>query len=125
MKKIACMLVTLCISLATITAKAQNPAAAAYFAGSWSVLLKGTPNGDVKMIFKFDKGADTLTGVVQDSTGAELSVMSTVELGENQVTAYFTAQGYDVNVVLTKKDDDHAAGSLLGMFDVDAERKKK
>jgi len=123
MKKVVFVIAALLFSFATVSAK-QNPTVD-YFNGSWTVLLKGTPNGDVKLVFKFTKVNDSLTGTVIDTTGAEMSVMSKIELGENQVTAYFTAQGYDVNVVLTKKDDDHATGNLLNMFDVDAERVKK
>jgi hypothetical protein len=36
-----------------------------------------------------------------------------------------TSQGYDVSLALTKKDDDHATGSLMGMFDALADRVKK
>lgn len=105
---------------------AQSKAGAGYFAGEWNILLKGTPNGDVKMVFKLDKsGDDMLTGVVNDSTGTEISKMSKVELTDSVVTVYFTAQGYDLNIPLSKKDDDHVTGSLMGMFDVEGERKKK
>jgi len=77
------------------------------------------------MVFVIDNASDSLSGVVQDSTGAEVSKISSIEQKENEITVYFNAQGYDVNVVLDKKDDDHATGSLMGMFDVDAERIKE
>ena len=68
---------------------------------------------------------DSITGVVQDSTGAEISKITKVELKDTEITIYFTAQGYDVNLLLTKKDDDHVTGSLMGMFDAEADRIKK
>jgi hypothetical protein len=30
---------------------------------------------------------------------------------------YFTTQGYEVNLELSKKDEDHITASLMGMFD--------
>lgn len=103
---------------------AQAKTGADFFVGKWTVLVKGTPQGDVKMVFVVDKKDSTLTGVVQDTTGNEISKLDKVELGDNSITFYFNAQGYDLNLAMTKKDEDHLTGSLLGMFDAEAERKK-
>jgi hypothetical protein len=124
MKKIKSLLIALVLVTVTFAAKAQT-STAAYFAGKWNVLLKGTPDGDHKMVFIIENASDSLSGVIQDSTGAEISKISSIEQKENEITVYFNAQGYDVNVVHDKKDDDHATGSLMGMFDVDAERIKE
>ena len=61
---------------------------------------------------------------MQDTTGTEISKLSNVELKDTTITLYFTAQGYDVNMLLNKKDDDHVTGSLMSMFDAEGERKK-
>ena len=111
--------------LAFVTGAKAQTSSADFFAGKWSVLIKGTPNGDSRMLFVLQNNSDSLSGVVQDTTGAEVSKISGIEQKENQITVYFNAQGYDVNVVLDKKDDDHATGSLMGMFDVEAERVKE
>ena len=103
---------------------AQSKPGADYFKGKWSVLIKGTPNGDAKMIFVLENKNDSITGVVQDTTGMEISKLTNVELKDTVITLYFTVQGYDVNLVMTKKDDDHVTGSLMGMFDAEGERKK-
>ena len=124
MKKAGFLFTGLFFLLLSLNVKAQT-STASYFAGKWSVLVKGTPNGDVKMNFILENNNDTLTGFVQDTTGAEISKISGVDQKENEITIYFTAQGYDVNVVLTKKDDDHANGSLMGMFDAEGERIKQ
>jgi len=124
MKKFKSIFIALLLFAFAVAAKAQT-SNAAYFAGKWNVLIKGTPNGDAKMVFVIDNTSDSLSGVVQDSTGAEVSKISSIEQKENEITVYFNAQGYDVNVVLDKKDDDHATGTLMGMFDVDAERIKE
>ena len=111
--------------LFAVGVKAQTQTGNAdYFAGKWSVLLKGLPNGDTKMFFVLEKKDTSMTGVVQDSTGTEVAKIDKVELKENTATVYFSAQGYDVNLAMTKKDDDHVTGSLMGMFDAEGERVK-
>jgi hypothetical protein len=115
---LAGMLLLLCT-----TTKAQTTAAD-YFAGKWDVLLKGIPQGDTHLIFLLDKKDSTMTGVVQDTSGAQVAVIDKIELTETSITLYFTAQGYDVSLLLTKKDDDHVTGSLMNMFDAEGERVK-
>ena len=121
MKRVSFLLVG--IFFLAFTASAQT--SADYFAGKWNVLLKGIPGGDARLIFALEKKDSTITGVVQDSTGKEISRITNAELKENQITLYFNAQGYDVNLLLTKKDDDHVTGSLMGMFDAEGDRIKE
>jgi hypothetical protein len=111
----------LVISLAT---QAQSKTGADFFAGKWSVLITGTPYGDLRRIYVLEKKDNGITGIVQDSTGKEIAKFSKVEVKDNEVTLYYNALGNDVSVVLTKKDEDHVAGSALGMFDVQGERLK-
>ena len=56
--------------------------------------------------------------------GKKLSKITKVELNANTITLYFTINEHDVNAELTKKDEDHAAGNAMGMFDTEAERVK-
>jgi hypothetical protein len=123
MKKLTTILAGLSLLILTLGVKAQT-SNADYFVGKWSVLLKGIPGGDSKLIFILEKKEDKITGVVQDSTGTEVAKLSNTELKENEITLYFTAQGYDVNLNLKKKDDDHVTGSLMSMFDAEGERIK-
>jgi hypothetical protein len=96
-----------------------------YFKGKWSVLIKGTPSGDTRMMVLLENRNDSMAGVVQDTTGVEISKISKVELTDSSATVYFTAQGYDVDLVMKKKDNDHITGSLMSMFDAEGERVKK
>ena len=123
MKHFKSILTALSFFLVTLTVKAQTTGAD-YFAGKWSVLLKALPQGDSKMLIVLEKKDTTMTGVVQDSTGKQISTIDKVELNGNTATIYFNANGYDVNLVMTKKDEDHITGSLLGMFDAEGERIK-
>ena len=122
MKKLSVFISALCIFFLSTGAMAQT--GADYFAGKWNMLVKGLPNGDTKMLVILDKKDTTMTGVIQDSVGTEISKFSKVELKENEVTVYFTAQGYDVYLLMTKKDDDHVTGSMMGMFDAEGIRAK-
>ena len=96
-----------------------------FFAGKWNVLITGTPYGDLKRVYVLEKKDNGLAGTVLDgATGKEISKCSKVDVRDNDVTLYYTALGNDVNVVLTKKDDDHVTGKALGQFDANGERVK-
>jgi len=123
MKKTAIILTGI-ILLGVLNAGAQSKAGAGYFAGKWSVLFKGTPNGDARMVFLLEQKNDSIAGVAQDTTGAEISKLTDVALKDNEITFSFTAQGYNVNLLLTRKDEDHVTGSLMNMFDAEGERRK-
>jgi hypothetical protein len=124
MKKMKWLVASAFFFLFALSVHAQSKTGADYFKGKWSVLLKGTPNGDAKMIFVLENKNDSITGVVQDTAGVEMAKITKTELKDNEVTLYFTTQGYDVNLLLTKKDDDHTTGSLMSMFDAEGERIK-
>jgi len=123
MKKYAFLFTGLFLLLFTLGTKAQTTGAE-YFAGKWNVLVKGLPNGDTKMFFVLEKKDSTMTGVVQDSTGTQISKADKVEVSATSATVYFSAQGYDVTFTMTKKDDDHITGSMMNMFDAEGERVK-
>jgi len=124
MKKLSFLASGFFFLLFTLNVKAQSKSGIEYFTGKWSMLVKGTPNGDAKLIVVLDNQKDSLAGVVQDSTGAEISKITNIELKDTTLTFYFTAQGYDVNIVMNKKDEDHVIGTLMNMFDAEGERIK-
>ncbi|HRI19500.1 MAG TPA: hypothetical protein PLA68_01040 [Panacibacter sp.] len=125
MKKLSVLFAGLFMLLMSFSANAQSKTGAEYFGGKWSVLLKGLPDGDKKMVFVLENKNDSISGVVQDTSGVEITKVTSVELKDNEITIYFTTQGYDVNLLMTKKDDDHTTGSLMSMFDAEGERIKE
>ena len=125
MKKKILLFPGLFFLLLSVNVRAQSNDSTNYFVGKWSVLIKGTPNGDGKMFVVLAKKDTTLTGVVQDSTGKELSKIDKAELKGNTATVYFVTQGFDVYLEMAKKDDDHFKGSMMGMFDAEGDRVKK
>jgi hypothetical protein len=124
MKKIIFFCASLFLILTSYSSKAQSTSSADYFAGKWNVVIKGTPQGDAKLVFSFEKDSSGLKGVILDSTGKEQAKVDKIELAENGGTFFFSLMGYDLNMELKKKDDDKATGSMMGMFDVEADRVK-
>lgn len=113
----------------TLSASAQTPAPAKvpmdFYAANWKVLIKGTPQGDVKLVFKIEKKGEELTGVVVDTTGKEVAPISKLEYANDGITIYFSAAGYDLSLTLAKKDEDHVTGSLMAMFEAEGEKVKE
>ena len=124
MKKINAIVIGSLLLLFAVSTNAQSKTGADFFAGKWKVLVTGTPYGDLKRIYVLEKNENTLTGIVQDSTGKEITKCSKVEVKDNEVTLYYQAMGNDVSIALIKKDDDHVTGSVLGQFDAKGERIK-
>ena len=124
MKKLTSLLAGLFFLILSMKANAQEKTGADYFATKWNVVVKGTPSGDRKMVFVLDKTENTITGEVQDTTGKVLSKITKAEVSGNSITVYFSMNDHDVTLELTKKDEDHASGNAMGMFDAEAARVK-
>jgi hypothetical protein len=123
MKKLSLILTVVLGLFFTVTARAQSNAD--YFAGKWTVTVMGTPNGDSKMNFVFDKKDGKLTGVIQDSTGKEVTKITQIDEKDKTITAAFTVESYDVTITLEPVDADHVKGSLMSMFDAKGVRVKE
>src|SRR5579863_6820620 len=96
-----------------------------YFPGKWNVVIIGTPGGDAKMTFALERKDGKLSGAVQDTTGKELTKITSIDEKDKTITAAFTIQSYDVTLTLEPIDDDHVKGSLMGMFDAKGVRVKE
>jgi hypothetical protein len=125
MKRLTTLMAGLLSLALSFNAQAQSKTGADFFAGKWNVLITGTPYGDLKRVYILEKRDNGLAGTVLDSTGKEISKCSKIEVKDNEVTLYYTAQGTDVSIVLTKKDEDHVTGRAMGMFDAKGERIKQ
>ncbi len=124
MKKLSQLFVGVLLLLFTLNAHSQSTNGADYFDGKWNVLVKGLPQGDTKLVVALERKDSTMTGAVLDTTGKEVAKIDKVELEGTTATVYFHAQGYDVNLVMTKKDDDHITGTMMGMFEAEGDRVK-
>lgn len=124
MKKISQLVAVVCAVLLTLNVSAQT-SSTDYFAGRWNMLVKGLPQGDTKLVIALEKKDTTLVGAVIDTTGKEVAKIDKIEINGTTATVYFHAQGYDVNLVMTKKDEDHVTGSMMGMFEAEGDRVKE
>ena len=125
MKKLCTAFTGLFVLLLSFSAQAQTKPAEDYFASKWALLIEGLPQGDPKMIVGLQRKDGKLEGSVMDSTQKEIAKISRVEEKEKSITVFFTAQGYDVNLELTRKDEDNITGSLMGMFEAKGVRIKE
>jgi len=112
MKKLTLIFTVVLGLFMSLTVKAQTTApaiatapatSADYYPGKWNVVVKGTPNGDAKMTFVFERKDE------KDKT----------------ITAAFTIQTYDVTLTMDPVDADNIKGSLMGMFDATGMRVKE
>ncbi|MEP0713411.1 hypothetical protein [Algoriphagus sp.] len=112
------VLVTLSFAFTTFTPSPE------YYEGKWSVLVKGTPNGDATIPMRFETKEGKTTGFITEEGASEETKMTSVNISGEVLNAAFTVSGYDVTMALKKVDDDHANGDLMGMFDVEGTRVK-
>jgi len=125
MKKSASLVSVLLFVLMVGNTDAQTKAGPDFFVGKWKVFIPGTPIGDLKRIYVIDKMNNAFSGIVQDSTGKEISKCSKVEAKENEIILYYTVSGIDAYIKLTKKDEDHVSGLVLDNYPAEGERMKK
>ncbi len=113
-------LMLLCVASLAIAAN-NSPE---YFEGKWSVLVKGTPQGDATIPMRFETKEGATKGYfMADESGQEFE-MSSVSIIDGVLSAAFNIQGYDVDINMSEVDGDNAAGSLMGMFELSASRVK-
>lgn len=92
-----------------------------YFVGKWNVQVSGTPNGDSKMVVSLAKNSDKLEGSVDMGQGEPIK-FTQIETTNDSVKLYFNAGGYDIFLLLKKKDEAHIDGTMMDMFDAKGER---
>ena len=125
MKK-ATLINLMAVILIVIATKVNAQTQTNYFIGKWDVLVKGLPQGDTHMKFNIADSAGHMKGALLDTSAAHKDIpLTKIEPDGDKITLYFSTQGYDVSLLLAKKDDDHATGSLMGMFDANAVRLKE
>jgi len=124
MKKVKILLSAALLIFMTVGLNAQSLSGSDFYAGKWSILVKGTPSGDSKMIFNLNVDDGKLTGVITDTTGVEITKIDNSVLENDVLTLYFNTSGYDIHLVLSKKDDDHVTGTLFNMFEAEGVRIK-
>ncbi|MFT5884945.1 MAG: cytochrome c [Arcticibacterium sp.] len=94
-----------------------------FFAGKWNTTFLGTPQGDAKLVLDLKREDGDLMGTItSEEDGAEPVKLDQIEENEDGITIYFNMMNYDLNVELKKEDEQNMKGSLMGMFEVTAEK---
>lgn len=126
MKKIVFLMLAFVVGIALQGFSQTDKPATDFFAGKWEILVEGTPNGDAKFATEITRKDGKLIGELKIAAGdAKETIPATVEEAEGKITIFFTTQGYDVNIELSKVDDNNLKGSLMNMFDAKAKRVKE
>ena len=106
---------------------AQSESSEDFFVGSWEVVILGTPYGDVKMIAQLSRVDGKLSGdlepVMEPSPGK--IPIDRVEENGDSITIYFYAEGTDIDLKLTKVDEDNMQGLVMGQMSSTAKRISK
>ena len=73
--------------------------------------------------YLFEKKADKIISTINDSEGKELYKVEKTSIEGNRATITFIGSQGPVDMVITRKDDDHLAGDIMsGMASVTGER---
>lgn len=116
MKKAILFFAAMFFILLSTGTKAQTPSTD-FFVGKWDVLIVGTPNGDAHSTLTLGRVDGKLAGDFKSGTETAIK-LSKVEEKADEVTVYFTSSnGYDVYLLLKKKDESHVEGTMMDMFD--------
>lgn len=103
------------------TANAQGESKE-YFIGKWQVSVPGLPMGDVDMIVELNRVDGNLKGTI--SALEQTIDIERITEREKSVTLYFVGEGYDVDLTLTKKNQNEVTGDMMGQFDATGKRIK-
>jgi hypothetical protein len=123
MKKISVLVVLFVVGLSFNTFAQTSD----FFTAKWEITVAGTPNGDAKFVTKLERKEGKLSGelTLPADPAAPKIPISNIEESTDKIVIYFSAQGYDVSVDLTKVDNDNLKGTLMNMFDAKAVRVKE
>lgn len=105
----------------TLLKKASN---ADYYADKWQVVFLGTPQGDVKLNMNVVRENGKLEGEITSESSSDVVKATKIEEKDGGIKVFATLGGFNLNFTLEKQDEENAAGSLMGMFNVKASRMK-
>lgn len=119
MKKAFLIIAGIILFVSQLTFAQENNAD--FFLGKWNCTVSGTPNGDAKFVLKVEKNEAAMAAFIIGEDGKSTKV-DRVETKPNAITVYWFAEGYDVYMTVTKKEDGKVEGDLMSMFTAKIER---
>jgi hypothetical protein len=126
MKKTSFLIAGMLFFLLSVGVYGQTQTDADFFTGRWTGIVEGTPTGDMNIAISLERKDGLLDGMIRIGEQEEVK-FSKIEEKETSVMFYFTSNsGYDVNLCMEKKDDNHVNGalstSIAGTFGFTGER---
>jgi len=124
MKKLSSLLLVLLVAMGSLVTLSSFTSSPEYFEGKCAVTVYDTPEGTATIPMRFETvDGKTMGYFVEDVSGTEKE-MSSVNITDGVLTAYFNITGYDVYLSLKKVDNESASGSLMDMFVTEAKKVK-
>lgn len=124
MKKSVFLFTGILLVFLAITMQAQTKSGFDFYKGKWNATFDG-PMETVKMVIGFEQVDGKTVATINNAAGKELYKVVKTEIKENKATIIFIgSQDSEVDLVMIKKDDDHASCSIMGTYSAVAERKK-
>lgn len=120
------IMVVMAFVFVTIQSNAQDQNFEQFYLGKWQLTAYGLPQGDIEMLVMFEKKDGKMCGKISTvDDNSEAIAFTKVELEGGSITAYYTAQGYDVYFVLEQEEGGKVKGSMMDMFDMEGEKVKE
>ena len=102
MKKLSSLLLVLLVAMGSLVTLSSFTSSPEYFEGKWAVTVYDTPEGTATIPMRFETvDGKTMGYFVEDVSGTEKE-MSSVNITDGVLTAYFNITGYDVYLSLKK-----------------------
>jgi L-ribulose-5-phosphate 3-epimerase len=96
-----------------------------YFAGKWTVNMKGTPEGDVPILMTFQQKDNKWAGSYINQKTKQEAALKSVEVKDDKILVALKFADYDMTLQLNRVDDDHCVGKMVDMFDCEGVRIKE
>ena len=126
MKRLDLLIAGLFLFIFSIGVNAQTKYGYDYFAGAWNIIVRSTPQGDVKMVANYEKINNMVSASLKDSTGKDLYKVTNTEINEDKaIITFIGSQSSDVPYTLKKKDETSITGDIMGIFEVEGSRLNK
>ncbi len=126
MKKLGLLIAGLFLFIFSIGVNAQTKSGYDFFDGKWNIIIRSTPQGDVKMVVNFEKINNAVSASIEDSTGKDLYKVTNTEIDKDQaIITFIGSQSNDVPLTLRKKDETSISGDIMGMFEVEGKQISK
>lgn len=124
MKK-AKMILSCLMILTSVIVSAQTKTGYDFFSGKWNVVAAG-PYGDVKMVLTIEKKGDVVISSLNNEDGSILYKVNKTSVNEKYATISFEGSQGPVEMVISKRDEDHVSGDIMGgVASVSGERIKE